>query len=128
MTESSGRKNPPEVKDEIDLQFPTETQGSALALNGNDSGSSPQFRDKQQPQPKSFPEWLDLSKLQFGQKLIGWCIFLIVVLSLVDFAWQRANQDENPLAPAIELLKLVTTTALGFVFAKADMRRTPDDE
>lgn len=78
-----------------------------------------------QPEPKTFGDHLDLSKLQFGQKLIGWCIFLIIVLSLVDYFYGR---EGTQLTAAVELLKLVTTTALGFVFAKTQASTKKADD
>lgn len=61
-------------------------------------------------------EFLDLSKLKFGQKLIAWCIFLILVLTLLSaFYFEDGFQV---IGSSIDLLKLIATTALGFVFGR----------
>lgn len=100
---SGPRKKPPAVIESVD---------DAPLENGN--GKAPAVRPAQ-PEPKTFRDALDLSKLQFGQKLIGWCIFVILALTIIGHFWPR---DSSILSSTIELLKLVTTTALGFVFAK----------
>lgn len=81
-----------------------------------------------QAEPKNHPQWLAQLKFQFGKNLIGWCLFLIVGLSLIDFFWVGASPEKNALNPAIELLKLVTTTALGFVFAKSQIDDDKDND
>ena len=68
---------------------------------------------------------LAYNKLQYGQKLIAWCIFLIIVLTLINYFWPR---NSGAIGNTIELLKLVTTTALGFVFARTvDTEKGSDD-
>ncbi|QDZ41965.1 hypothetical protein [Corynebacterium sp. sy039] len=120
-----GRKVPQAITDEDDippgnpdvsfentpssvyLEDTKDKQSSKPAHSHNANQSEPLVR------PKSFTEYLDYSKLQFGQKLIAWCIFLICLLSVISHFW-----NSGEISAAIELLKLVTTTALGFVFAK----------
>lgn len=108
---TDGRKVPPSPQGSADdAPLPNVSSGT----NGNGIGKARAVRPWQ-PEPKNFRDALDLSKLQFGQKLIGWCIFLILVLTLIG---HYTPNDESLLSSTIELLKLVTTTALGFVFAK----------
>lgn len=120
MNDRKPRKQAPKVTEEIDRDLDN--------LNGQaHSNHAPSFSNKatavepSQREPRPFHELVDYSKLQFGQKLIGWCIFLIVALSLIGFFWNGADSNGNELGTAIELLKLVTTTALGFVFAKTQI-------
>lgn len=118
MSETSGRKQAPKVNKEVDCEL--------IDVESEKSGRKYQAVDREakpiptvQPEPKEFSDFLDFSKLQFGQKLIGWCIFLIVVLSLISYFWAGVSSGSAELRAAIEMLKLVTTTALGFVFAKS---------
>lgn len=71
-----------------------------------------------QAQPQNHGQWLDGLKFGFGKLLIGWSLAAVVGLCIVQFVWGSPDRD-GTLTPAIELLKLVTTTALGFVFAKS---------
>lgn len=110
MTES--RKTPPSPQGSADdAPLPGVTNG----LNGNGIGKAGAVKPNQ-PEPNSFRDVLDLSKLQFGQKLIGWCISLILLLTIIG---HFSDGDGTILSSTIETLKLVTTTALGFVFAKS---------
>lgn len=71
-------------------------------------------------EPRTFTERINLDKLTFASRLVGWCLFLIVILSLVGNYLPGNNSEDHLLTTAIEVLKLVLTTALGFVFAKWD--------
>lgn len=119
MSDTNRPKTPPSIPEdavndrELDRNADSKSAQPAAQFNG----ASPV--PPKQAEPKNYPQWLDQLKFQFGKNLIGWCLFLIVALSLIDFFWAGSNPDSNALGPAIELLKLVTTTALGFVFAKS---------
>lgn len=120
MNDSKPRKQAPKVTEEIDRDLANlngRVQPNRTPVAGNKAAPV----EPSQREPRPFHELVDYSKLQFGQKLIGWCIFLIVALSLVGYSWDGADPEGNELATAIELLKLVTTTALGFVFAKTQI-------
>lgn len=68
-------------------------------------------------EPKNMEERLSWSRFTFAQQLVGWCIFLILVFSIIGHFFPK---DDSPLITgAIDTLKLILTTALGFVFAKA---------
>ncbi len=120
MSDSKQRKEAPKVTEGIDRDL-DELYAQGSTPNSSDSGVKAKPVEPSQREPRPFHEQVDLSKLQFGQKLIWCCIFLIVALSLVGYFFNGADQDREVLRTAIELLKLVTTTALGFVFAKTQM-------
>lgn len=120
MNEPNPRKDAPSVTEEIDrdladLNGQVQPNRAAAASKKGDPVAP------RQREPHPYHEIVDYSKLQFGQKLIGWCIFLIVALSILGYFTNGANPDGNEIGAAIELLKLVTTTALGFVFAKTQI-------
>lgn len=54
------------------------------------------------------------NRLLFGMALSACSVFLIVVLAVV----QTFVSNTNPLAEAIEVLKLIAMTSLGFVFGR----------
>lgn len=118
MNKPTPHKPLPEVGEEVDR-----------ALHNFNEGSKPTAGEPQdatpiapvQYEPRTYHEIADYSKLQFGQKLILGCIILIVVLSILGYFWEGANPERQELHTAVELLKLVTTTALGFVFAKTQI-------
>lgn len=60
---------------------------------------------------------MDLSKLTFAIKLIAWALIGIVGLSAAQTYIPALG--EPSLAPAIDTLKLIATTALGFVFGRS---------
>ena len=122
MSEPKSRKTAPRVTEGIDRNLTTltsEVQPNIPVTSKEPFKAPPMVPIQGEPRP--IHELLDYSKLQFGQKLIWWCIFLIVVLSFIGYFWDGANPGGNELSTAIELLKLVTTTALGFVFAKTQV-------
>ena len=122
MNNSKPRKQVPKVAEEIDRNL-ADISGQVQS-NVTQAGAS-------KARPRPFRELVDYSKLQFGQKLIGWCIFLIVALSLISHFSNGVASVGNKLDAAIELLKLVMTTALGFVFARtqiAAQQRERDDD
>jgi hypothetical protein len=120
--DSGNRKKAPAVDKEEDEVLPV----------GNDSSSpraksvpSARMKEAVVPEPKTWAQRLAYNKLQYGQKLIAWCIFLIIVLTLINYFWPR---NSGAIGNTIELLKLVTTTALGFVFARTvDTEKGSDD-
>lgn len=61
---------------------------------------------------------LDRSKLRFGQWLIFSCLGVVVILSGVQYGLQDVFEGDVSMNPAIDLVKLIATTALGFVFAR----------
>ncbi|MDD7586175.1 MAG: hypothetical protein SPK00_05445 [Corynebacterium glucuronolyticum] len=130
MNDPKPRKQAPKVTEEIDRDLANlngQMQPNRVPAASNKAAAV----EPSQREPRPFHELVDYSKLQFGQKLIGWCIFLIVALSLIGYFWEGADPNGNELGIAIELLKLVTTTALGFVFAKtqiATQQCKKDDE
>ncbi|WP_276848905.1 hypothetical protein [Corynebacterium pyruviciproducens] len=109
------RKPAPEIEGEEDYALPPEETGTPSATQLATSSS---LKHAPNYEPKTLPEFVGLSKLRFGQKLIGWCIFLIVALTLIS-AFTRA--DGSILQSTIDVLKLITTTALGFVFGRTKM-------
>lgn len=131
MNDPKPRKQAPKVTEEIDRDLANlngQVQPNRAPAASNEAAAV----EPSQPEPRPFHELVDYSKLQFGQKLIGWCIFLIVALSLIGYFSNGADPNGNELGTAIELLKLVTTTALGFVFAKtqiaAQQSKKDDDD
>lgn len=106
--EATGRKPAPEIKGEEDERL---TNGSNLATPTSPTAS----------EPKNFKDGLTLARLKFGQNLVGWCVFLIVVLSVVGYFFPGAKErplDSQLLEGTIDILKLIATTALGFVLAR----------
>ena len=49
-----------------------------------------------------------------------------MILSLIGYFSTGAGNEESEPGPAIKVLKLVTTTALGFVFAKTEIAAQHD--
>ena len=129
MNDRKRTKTPPQIPKEAADDIPKEAAADK-ELDRTDTNQGAKSREHnqlappvspKQAEPKNFLQWLDQLKFQFGKNLIGWCLTLIVGLSLIDFFWVGADPERNALGPAIELLKLVTTTALGFVFAKSQL-------
>jgi hypothetical protein len=106
------RKQAPAVEKEEDEALPAKNN-SDLA-HAKTAASAP-LKKSEVPEPKNWAQKLAYNKLQYGQRLIGWCLFLIVALTLLDYFFSR---NSSAISNTIELLKLVTTTALGFVFAR----------
>jgi hypothetical protein len=84
--DSGNRKKAPAVDKEEDEVLPV----------GNDSSSpraksvpSARMKEAVVPEPKTWAQRLAYNKLQYGQKLIAWCIFLIIVLTLINYFWPR---------------------------------------
>lgn len=120
MNDPKPRKQAPKITEEIDRDL-GDLNGQVQPNRAPVTRSKAGAVEPSQREPRPFHELVDYSKLQFGQKLIGWCIFLIVALSLIGYFWDGADSNGNELGTAVELLKLVTTTALGFVFAKTQL-------
>ncbi|MHB2252019.1 hypothetical protein [Corynebacterium aurimucosum] len=120
MNDPKPRKKAPKVTEEIDRGLDS-LNGQPHPNRAPASDIKAEAVEPTQREPRPFHELVDYKKLQFGQMLIGWCIFLIVALSLIGYFWDGADPNGNELGTAIELLKLVTTTALGFVFAKTQI-------
>ncbi|CAB0672937.1 hypothetical protein FRC0028_00055 [Corynebacterium diphtheriae] len=131
MNDPKPRKQAPKVTEEIDRDL-ANLNGQVQPNRAPAASNKAAAVEPSQPEPRPFHELVDYSKLQFGQKLIGWCIFLIVAFSLIGYFSNGADPNGNELGTAIELLKLVTTTALGFVFAKtqiaAQQSKKDDDD
>lgn len=110
---SEKRRQTPDVEGEEDLDLPTTSDGnhptSAVANTVKPHGKEPQ---------RPMGDIIAYDKLKFGKKLIVLCLLIIVVLCLVGYFFDGAKPDSSELHTAIELLKLVTTTALGFVFGR----------
>ncbi|MBM7824577.1 hypothetical protein JOD55_000404 [Arcanobacterium pluranimalium] len=105
----------------LEIDEETDRRGSGVepevpAPTEHQTDSKVSSTSQQEPHP--FHEIVDYSKLQYGQRLICCCICLVVILSVIGYAWGGDDPSRSELHSAIELLKLVTTTALGFVFAK----------
>ena len=66
-------------------------------------------------EPKNLGEHISLERLNFAQQLIGLCVSLITALALVGYFFPR---ESDLLSGAVDTLKLIVTTALGFVFAR----------
>lgn len=116
MAEQHGQAGPRRIPPPVDAG------GEDRPLEGN--GGAPAIRATQ-GEPQTFGDRLNLAKLEFGQKLIGWSVSLIVVLSLIGYFFDR---DSTMISGTLEMLKLVTTTALGFVFAKTMESERKEDE
>lgn len=118
------RKKAPEVVEEVDREFASSNDGegydNSTQIVGQQYDATLEPIAAKQPQPKSYSDFVDYSKLRFGQYLICCCIALIFALSLIGYFYDGAHNG-NEIGTAIELLKLVTTTALGFVFAKTQI-------
>lgn len=115
------RKAPPPIEGDVDKELngvKARAEGEAARTHGVG-----QSVPAAQAEPKNFLQRVDFEKLKFGQKLIGWCLFLIVALTLVGYFVKGDGPEVDLLRSAIELFKLVTTTALGFVFAKTQIDR-----
>lgn len=120
MNEPKPRKPAPKVTEEIDRDLDN-LNGQVQPNRAPVASKKAAAVEPSQREPRLFHEIVDYSKLRFGQRLIWCCVFLIVALSLIGYFWDGANPNGNELGTAIELLKLVTTTALGFVFAKTQI-------
>ncbi|MDO5099670.1 MAG: hypothetical protein Q4D85_13095 [Corynebacterium sp.] len=121
MSDPQHRKPKPTIKEEVDRELDGQRgePGQEIDEVGDPGKGKPVLAPKTEPQ--TYSELVDLSKLKFGQKLIYLCIVLVVILCLVDYFGSRAGFGGVELGHVIEMLKLVTTTALGFVFAKTQV-------
>ncbi|OIH98356.1 hypothetical protein BIU92_14010 [Curtobacterium sp. MCBA15_003] len=61
---------------------------------------------------------MDKEKLKFARYLIFICVGAVVGLSLIQFFFQHLFTEISSLSPAIDMAKLLATTALGFVFGR----------
>lgn len=61
---------------------------------------------------------MDKEKLKFARYLIFICVGAVIVLSLIQFFFQHLFSEISSLSPAIDMAKLLATTALGFVFGR----------
>lgn len=104
MDEYSGRKTPLEIVEEKDEEI--------------NPGRDQRLVKPPHSEPTTFTELIDWDKLKYGQNLIACCILLLFVASLIGYFTDRNNAF---LSNLVEVLKLICTTALGYVFAK-----TPD--
>lgn len=110
------RKQPPEVKGEDDVPQP------------KPNGTHARQQTPSAPEPKNFVERTFLDRLNFGKAVVGWSIALLVILSITGYFHPR---DSVLLSNSIEILKLICTTALGFVFARSlegDGRQSGDPD
>lgn len=94
---------PPTVPDDADQDVPPEGEVETQKVDDPDS---------------EHRRTMDRTKLHFGMWLIGSCLSLVVVLSGVQFLLQEKLDDASALTNALDVLKLVATTALGFVFGR----------
>lgn len=122
--EPNKRRIPPKVEAKQDLPLKDggmvpASPGKSLSKRDSEKTTTPRVAE-----PQNFRQMQEYRKLQFAQKVVGWCIFLIVVLVLIDHF--TANED-SALNTAIELLKVVTTTALGYVFAQSQHVKKDDE-
>lgn len=61
---------------------------------------------------------MDRIKIKFATRLIGACVGAVVLLSGLQYGLQVFLPETDALNPAIDLTKLLATTALGFVFGR----------
>ncbi|WKE60134.1 hypothetical protein [Corynebacterium tuberculostearicum] len=128
MSSSKSPKTPPAIpKDAADDRVLDGDSSNHVTNRLECYGDAPAVAPKQ-AEPKNHTQYLEGLKFRFGKNLIGWCLGLVVLLSLIDFFWDGAEPRANALGPAIELLKLVTTTALGYVFAKAQFSEEKSED
>jgi len=66
---------------------------------------------------------VDRLKLHFATRLILGCLLAVVLLSGAQYALQGVLPEVGELAAAIDWIKLVATTALGFVFGRSFEQR-----
>lgn len=128
MSEPGGRKTPPPIPESAADDRELSQLEDGYGQKGVEHRRAGTPIPPKQAEPRNHNQWLDGLKFEFGKNLIGWCLFLIVALSLVDFWWDGADPHSNAIGSTIELLKLVTTTALGFVFAKSQMDNSTDKD
>ncbi|ARD42505.1 hypothetical protein [Actinomyces gaoshouyii] len=67
-------------------------------------------------EPRTLEEKMSLSRLTFAQQLIGWCVLVLFVMALCQ---HFAPRDGSLIGSAMDTLKMVVTTALGFVFGRS---------
>lgn len=100
----------PEISGQVD-DAPVGENKTTRATQAHASAAEPKTYE-----PKTLTERLSIERLTFAQKLIGWCIAFIIILALVQHIWSNAD---SPLPDAIDILKVIVTTALGYVFGRA---------
>ena len=66
---------------------------------------------------------IDWIKLSFATKLIAGCVIAVVVLSGAQYGLQSVLPDGAELPAAIDWIKLVASTALGYVFGRSFEQR-----
>lgn len=114
MTEESpaagNRREPPTVPDNSDDQQLPGFNGAPAADVTPDQ--------KEPGKPKNFGEFMLQLRFNFGTKMLGICILLIVVISLVGYFNPRDSQLLNS---ALETLKLVATTLMGYLFGSGSL-------
>lgn len=103
------RKPPPEIDD-------SEPDRPAIYNNGQSAENPGQPKKTVRREPISYDQFREHLKFEFGRQLILLCLLAIIVLSVVGYMMPR---DSPLLQDALNVLKLIATTALGFVFARA---------
>lgn len=119
-TAAEGRKKPkavPVISGEEDVRLQPATSPDGRTGEAR-AATVPEPAAKMAPrgyEPKNLGKHISIKRLNFAQWLIGSCVFLITVLALVGYFFPR---ESDLLSGAVDTLKLIVTTALGFVFAR----------
>lgn len=94
MSDTSNREDIPKELDEpLENQGVTTEHNVALAANKNQR------------------DWFNLQK---GHNLLGWCVFLIFVIFILDFFFNsKANTNQ-----IIEIFKVMIFTLSGYLYGK----------
>lgn len=108
-TSKPPRKAPPEIS-------AGEPDRPAVQSNGQSAENPGPPTKTRTREPITFDQFSEHLKFEFGKKLIVLCIVVIAILSVIGYMNPR---DSPLLQDALSLLKLIATTALGFVFARA---------
>lgn len=104
------RREPPAVPADSDDQQLPEFNGTPAA--------DVEPGQKEPGQPKNFGQAMLRSRFNFGTKMLGVCIFWIIVISFVGYFNPRDSQLLNN---ALETLKLVATTVMGYLFGSGSL-------
>ena len=96
-----------------------------LPPEGSSSGANQAFVEVKDPEG-DHRRSQDQAKLKFAIRLVGVCIAVVIVLTGVQYGLQAALNDSTQIESAIDWLKILATTGLGFIFGRAETKAATD--